>query len=149
MQVILKSDVKGLGKAFDVVKVKDGYGRNWLFPQQLAIPATANNLRLIDAEKRRQASRLAKLKTEAEVLAKKLEGISLTVSVRVKEGDQLYGSVTAADIAAKLATTGVDLDRGKIDLEEPIKALGVYTVPVKLHPEVESRIKVWVVKQAG
>jgi len=149
MNVILKSKVKGLGEAFDVVKVRDGYGRNWLLPQGLAVAATNANLRHVETEKKRQIARDAKRKVEAQDLAKKLDGTSVTVSVRVHEGDKLYGSVSDVEIIAKLAESGIHLDKAAILLEEPIKALGVFHVPVRLHDEVEAKVKVWVVKQAG
>jgi len=149
MNVILKSEIKGLGKAFEVIKVRDGFGRNWLLPQGLAVVATSGNLKNVETEKRRQVQRDAKRKAEAEQLATKLGSMSLTVSVRVHEGDKLYGSVGAVEVHAKLAEAGVQIDKTCILLEEPIKALGVFHVPVQLHPEVEAKVKVWVVKQAG
>lgn len=149
MNVILKSDIKGLGKAFDVVKVRDGFGRNWLLPQGLAVVATSGNLKSLETEKRRQAQRDADRKAEAEALGTKLGAMSLTVSVRVHDGDKLYGSVGAPEVHAKLEEAGVKIDKAAILLDEPISALGVFHVPVKLHPEVEAKVKVWVVKQAG
>ncbi|MCB9496174.1 MAG: 50S ribosomal protein L9 [Fibrobacteria bacterium] len=149
MNVILKSTIKGLGKAFEVVKVRDGYGRNWLLPQGLAVIATTGNLKSLETEKRRQAKRDADRKSEAETLATKLGSMSLTVSVRVHDGDKLYGTVGAPEVQAKLAEAGVQIDKTAILLDEPINALGVFHVPVKLHPEVEAKVKVWVVKQAG
>jgi large subunit ribosomal protein L9 len=149
MNVILKSEIKGLGKAFEVVKVRDGYGRNWLLPQGLALAATNANLRHLDVEKKRQVARDAKLKVGAEELAKKLGSTSVTVSVRVHEGDKLYGSVGAVEICEKLAESGIQLDKSAILLDEPIKALGVFQVAVRLHTDVEAKVKVWVVKAAG
>ena len=149
MNVILKSEIKGLGKAFEVVKVRDGYGRNWLLPQGLALAATNANLRHLDVEKKRQIARDAKLKVGAEELAKKLGSTSVTVSVRVHEGDKLYGSVGAVEIVEKLAESGIQLDKAAILLDEPIKALGVFQVGVRLHTDVEAKVKVWVVKAAG
>ena len=149
MNVILKSEIKGLGKAFEVVKVRDGYGRNWLLPQGLAVAATNANLRHLEVEKKRQVARDAKLKVGAEELAKKLGGTSVTVSVRVHEGDKLYGSVGAVEICEKLAESGLQIDKASIILDEPIKALGVFHVPVRLHADVEAKVKVWVVKAAG
>ena len=149
MNVILKADIKGLGKAFEVAKVRDGYGRNWLLPQGLAITASTGNLKNLESEKKRQAGKLAKLKTTAEELATKLNGASITLSVRVHEGDKLYGSVGAHEIAEKLAEAGVQIDKLAIILDEPIKALGVFSVPVRLHADVEAKVKVWVVKSAG
>ncbi len=149
MNVILKSEIKGLGKAFEVVKVRDGYGRNWLLPQGLALAATNANLRHLEVDKKRQVSRDAKRKVEAEELAKKLGGTSVTVSVRVHEGDKLYGSVGAQEICEKLAESGIKLDKTAILLDEPIKALGVFQVAVRLHADVDAKVKVWVVKSAG
>ena len=149
MNVILKSDIKGLGLAFEVAKVRDGYGRNWLLPQGLALPATNANLRHLEVEKKRQIARDAKRKVEAEELAKKLGSTSVTVSVRVHEGDKLYGSVGALEIAEKLAESGLKIDKSFIILDEPIKALGVFSVPVRLYADVEAKVKVWVVKAAG
>ena len=149
MNVILKSNIKGLGNAFEVVKVRDGFGRNWLLPQGLAVVATSGNLTSLETEKRRQAKRDADRKAEAETLAAKLASMSLTVSVRVHDGDKLYGSVGAPEVHAKLEEAGVKIDKAAILLDEPISALGVFHVPVKLHAEVEAKVKVWVVKQAG
>ena len=149
MNVILKSEIKGLGKAFEVVKVRDGYCRNWLLPQGLALAATNANLRHLDVEKKRQVARDAKLKVGAEELAKKLGSTSVTVSVRVHEGDKLYCSVGAVEIVEKLAESGIVLDKSAILLDEPIKALGVFQVAVRLHTDVEAKVKVWVVKAAG
>ena len=149
MNIILKSEIKGLGHAFEVVKVKNGYGRNWLLPQGLALPATNANLRHLEVERKRQVSRDLKRKDEAVELAKKLSGTSVTVSVRVHEGDKLYGSVGAQEIAEKLAESGIQVDKLTIILDEPIKALGVFSVPVRLHTDVEAKVKVWVVKSAG
>ena len=149
MKVILKSEIKNLGGAFEVVKVRDGYGRNWLLPQGLARAATHSNLRFLEVEKKRQAARDEKRKEDAVELGKKLAGTSVTVSVRVHEGDKLYGSVGAQEIVEKLAEAGIKLDKALIVLDEPIKALGVFSVPVQLHAEIESKIKVWVVKAAG
>lgn len=149
MNIILKSDIKGLGKAFEVVKVRDGFGRNWLLPQGLALAATKTNLHNLEVEKKRQAARDTQLKAVAQELAKKLGSVSVTVSVRVHEGDKLYGSVGAPEIAEKLAESGVKLDKALIVLDEPIKALGVFHVPVRLHADVEAKVKVWVVKAAG
>lgn len=149
MNVILKSEIKGLGKAFEVVKVRDGYGRNWLLPQGLAVAATNANLRHLEVEKKRQVARDAKLKVGAEELAKKLGGTSVTVSVRVHEGDKLYGSVGPVEICEKLAESGIQIDKTAVLLDEPIKALGVFHVPVRLHADVEAKVKVWVVKAAG
>lgn len=149
MNVILKSEIKGLGKAFEVVKVRDGFGRNWLLPQGLAVAATNANLRHLEVEKKRQVARDAKRKGEAEELAKKLGGTSVTVSVRVHEGDKLYGSVGPVEICEKLAESGIQIDKSAVILDEPIKALGVFHVPVRLHADVEAKVKVWVVKAAG
>ena len=147
IELILRQNVEALGHIGDVVKVSTGYARNFLIPRDLASPVTAESLQLIEREKVRlrkeEAARVAVLKTQA----KKLSGISVTVSVKVGEEGQMFGSVTAADIAKALAGDGVQVDAKLIALEQPIKILGVTNVPVKLHPEVTAQIKVWVVEE--
>ncbi len=147
MKVILRQDVDKLGSAGDVVTVKDGYARNYLIPKQLAYPATPSNLRRFEEEKKRLLMQSEREKRQAEILAKELEKASCTISVAVGEEDKLFGSVTSQDIAEALQEKGIEIDKRKIQLEEPIKALGIYTVPVKLHPEVTANVKVWVVKK--
>ena len=147
MQVILKTNVEKLGNEGDVVVVADGYGRNYLIPRKLAIQATDKNRRAIEHEKRIDANHAAKEKKDAEKLASELENLSCTVSVQSGENDRLFGSVNSMDIAAALEEQGIEIDRRKIVLDEPIKELGVFTVPAKIHPDVTAEIKVWVVKE--
>jgi len=147
MKVILKEDIAALGNCGDVVAVKDGYGRNYLLPRNLAIEATAGNLRAIDEVKKQKRLHDNKKKREAERIKEKLEKISCTAEVLVGEEDKVFGSVTSSTIAELLAEKGFDIDRRRILLEEPLKALGVYTVPVKVEAEVVANLKVWVVKK--
>jgi large subunit ribosomal protein L9 len=147
MKVILKKDFENLGKAGDVVQVKNGYARNYLVPRGIALAASERNMRILEEEAKLDARREVKNKREAEIKAGELEKISVTASVPVGEEDKVFGSVTAQDIADLMKEKGFEIDKRKIVLDEPIKALGVYTVPVKLHAEVEGRIRVWVVKQ--
>lgn len=146
MQLILREDVDNVGKAGEIVSVKDGYGRNFLLPQGLAYPATEGNRKRVAAEATRREARDAERKTAAEALASKLTAVDLTFSMQAGEGDKLFGSVTTADIAAKLAEAGVTVDKRTIELHEPIKMVGVYKVPVRLHSTVRPEVRVWVVK---
>jgi large subunit ribosomal protein L9 len=147
MKVILKQDFASLGKFGDVVQVKDGYARNFLIPREIAMPASDKNLRLLNEDRKRVEIRQVKEKRVAEELAKSLEPVSLTAAVQVGEEDKVFGAVTSQDIANLLQAKGFEIDRRKIVLDEPIKALGVYEVPIKLHAQVEAKIKVWVVKE--
>ncbi len=147
MKIILKKKYENLGDIGEVVTVKGGFARNFLIPQGIAIPATKQNMRVIEFEKERLQAAEKRLIREAEELKAKLDTISVTAEVQVGEEDKVFGSVTSQNIADLVAAKGFELDRRKIQLDEPIKALGVYEVPVKLHSEVEAKIKVWVVKQ--
>jgi large subunit ribosomal protein L9 len=147
MKVILREDLAGIGEAGETVEVKDGYGRNYLFPRKLAIPATKGNLRSIDEVKRQKELRDRKRRREAEKIKERIEKLSLNKEVKVGEEDKLYGSVTSGDIAELLAAEGVTVDKRSIELESPIKALGVYTVPVKIEKDVIADLKLWVVKE--
>jgi large subunit ribosomal protein L9 len=147
MKIILRQDYENLGKAGEVVNVKPGFARNFLLPRKIAYPARPNYLRMLEEEKRQKQQRQRKEKKQAEALAEKLNNVSLTISASVGEEDKMFGSVTTQDIAAALIEQGYEIDRRKIVLEEPIKALGIYSVPVKLYPEVEANLKVWVVKE--
>jgi len=147
IEVILREDITDLGKAGEIVKVKDGYGRNYLMPRGLAYPATPGNKRRVEAEAQRRGISLARQKTDAEALAARLATADLTFQVKAGEGDKLFGSVTSADIAARLAELGHHIDKRIIDLPEPIKMVGVYQVPVRLHAEVHPTVRVWVVKE--
>ncbi len=147
MKIILRQDHERLGKFGDIVEVKDGYARNYLIPKNIAYPAKPNFIKIIEEEKKHKQFKLLKAKRQAEELAKKLENVSITISVSVGEEDKMFGSVTSQDIGKALEEQGIEIDRRKIVLEEPIKELGIYSVPIKLHPEVEAKIKVWVVKE--
>jgi large subunit ribosomal protein L9 len=147
MDVILREDVEKLGNAGEVVTVKDGYARNFLLPRGLAYLATEGNRRRLDSEQHQRSRRAAAEVTDARELAARLQAVSLSFTMKAGEGDKLFGSVTSADIAERLATEGFALDKKTIELHEPIKALGVYKVPVRLHADVKPEIRVWVVKE--
>jgi len=147
MKILLKKDFDSLGKRGEIVAVKEGYARNFLFPKGIAVPATPGNMKAFEQEQKLMLRREQKAKQEAEKLAKELEKISVTAVVSVGEEDRVFGSVTSQTIADLLAEKGYSIDKRKILLDEPIKALGVYDIPVKLHPEVEIKIRVWVVKE--
>jgi len=147
MEIILRQDFEQLGKTGDVVKVKPGYARNYLIPKGIAYLATEANKRRLENDLKQQTWRQAKDKKMAEELAKKLESVSCTITVQVGEEDKLFGSVTSQNIADALKAQGYEVDKRKIQLDEPIKSLGIYSVPVKLHSEVEATVKVWVVKE--
>jgi large subunit ribosomal protein L9 len=147
MEVILKVDVPGLGKAGTKVKVKDGYARNYLLPRGLALPVTEQSMKILEQEQKNRAQKLEKEKKEALQLQTKIGALSLTIPVLTQEKEKLYGSITAAELQKALKDEGIEVDENKIALEEPIKALGIYEVPVKLHPEVTATLKVWIVKK--
>lgn len=149
MEVILKEDIVSLGSRGDVVKVAEGYGRNYLLPRKLAIQANAANKKVIEQMKAAAVRRSAKEKAGAEALAKQFEGVSVSFQRRSGENDQLFGSVTSADIAEALAKKGFDVDRRKIQLHEPLKSVGEFTIPIKLHKEVTAHFKVVVEKEAA
>lgn len=148
MEVILKEDVAKLGSRGDVVKVAEGYGRNFLLPKKLAIEATKGNKAVIEQMKAASVRRSAKEKAQAEELAKQFDGLSVAFQRRSGEHDQLFGSVTAGDIADALSKKGFNLDRRKVQLHEPLKTLGEFTVPVKLHKDVTTHLKVTIEKEA-
>ena len=147
MKVILKDDIENLGKCGEVIKVKDGFGRNYLIPRNLAINATAGNLKSIGEITTQKRLRDNKRRREAEQLKLALEKISCTAEVQVGEEDRVFGSVTSHNIADLLSAQGFVVDRRNILLEEPIKALGVYTVPIKIERDIIANVKVWVVKR--
>ncbi len=147
MEVILSQDVNKIGRAGQVVKVKDGFARNFLIPNKLAIIKSAGNLKKLEQEKTKKALELDKLKKEAESLKAKIDGLSLTIPVLTQESDGLYGSIGVPEIISGLKEEGLDINKNYIALDEPIKSLGIYEIPVKLHPEVSATIKVWVVKK--
>jgi large subunit ribosomal protein L9 len=148
MEVILKEDVAKLGSRGDVVKVAEGFGRNYLLPKKLAIKATAGNKAVIEQMKAAAVRRSAKEKASAEALAKQFDGLSVAFQRRSGEQDQLFGSVTAGDISEALAKKGFDLDRRKIQIHDPLKSLGEFTVPIKLHKDVTAHLKVVIEKEA-
>jgi large subunit ribosomal protein L9 len=147
MEVILRQSVDNLGQPGDVVKVSPGYARNYLLPRGIAFEATPGNLKRIARERERLQAAEDQRRSTAQELAARLEQVSLTFSARVGEEGKLFGSVTAADIAHQLEAQGIQIERRMIDLHEPIKALGVYRVPVRLHADVKPEIRVWVIKQ--
>ena len=148
MEVILRQSVDQLGQPGDIVKVSAGYARNFLLPRGLAYEATPGNRKRIAQEKARLETAESARRETAQALAARLEQVSLTFSARVGEEDKLFGSVTAADIAAQLYAQGFsEVEKRQIDLHEPIKALGVFKVPVRLHADVKPELRVWVVKQ--
>jgi large subunit ribosomal protein L9 len=147
MEIILRQAIENLGHPGDVVTVKNGYARNFLLPRGFAYEATPGNLKRIGAERGRLEAAENERRDTASELAKRLEEVQLTFSARVGEEGKLFGSVTSADIAEQLAAQGFTVERRLIDLHEPIKALGVYRVPVRLHADVKPEIRVWVIKQ--
>ncbi len=147
MEIILRADVQHLGKIGEVVKVKDGYARNYLLPQGLAYPATEANKKKITFEGERLVKQQAAEKSAAETEATRLAEVHLTFEVKVGEEEKLYGSVTSSDIQRKLAELGIQVDKRKIDLAEPIRELGEYNVGIKIHPEVRPEVRVTVVKE--
>lgn len=144
MEVILKEDISNLGHRGDVVKVTDGYGRNYLLPRKLAMEATAANKAVIEQMKASAVRRSAKEKAEAEQLVTQLNTLALVFTRRVGENDHLFGSVTSSDIAQELAAKGFTIDRRKVQLDEPLKSTGEFHVPVKLHREVTAHVSVTV-----
>jgi large subunit ribosomal protein L9 len=142
MQVILKQDVEKLGKTGDIVKVAPGYGRNYLIPKRFALEATPGNIKIAEMEKVSHARRDQREKESATIVARDIVKLTVTIRRKAGEGGVLYGSVTSLDIADFLITHKIDIDKRKIQLEEPIKALGDYQVPIRLHREVTVPIKV-------
>lgn len=147
MEIILRQDYESLGKSGEVVKVKPGYARNFLIPKGIAYIATETNKKRFENDIKRQQWQQNRDMKMAEELAKKLENVSCTITVQVGEEDKMFGSVTSQNIADSLAEQGYELDKRKIQLDEPIKSLGIYSVPIKLHHDVNATIKVWVVKE--
>lgn len=147
MKVILKTDVSSLGKSGELVEVKPGYGRNYLIPRNLAVEATRKNINQLGHEKRLIAVQQNRQVADAGKLIQRLESYSCTVPCKVGEEDRLFGSVTARDIAETLRRDGYAVDKRDVLLEEPLKNLGVYTVPVRVGPNLEAKLKVWLVKK--
>ncbi len=147
MKVILRKNFSQLGNVGDIVNVKDGYARNYLIPRQIAYQATKGNIRAFEEEKKQILKREAKELESAQALAAELEKVSISIPVKVGEEEKIFGSVTTQMIAEALNEKGFDLDKRKIEITEPIKALGIYSVSIKLHPSVTATVKIWVVRE--
>ncbi len=147
MKVILRKDFEQLGKIGDLVEVKNGYARNFLLPRQIAYVATKGNIRALEEEKQQYAKKEIKQLNAAKTLAEELSNVSITIPVKVGEEDKIFGSVTTQMIADALKEKNYDIDKRKIILEEPIKALGIYEVNIKLHNDVNTVVKTWVVRE--
>jgi len=147
MKVILRQNTEGLGQIGDVVDVKDGYARNFLIPRKLAYAALKGNVRALEEEKRTLSKKMQQELTVAETLSAELEKVSVTIPVQVGEEDKIFGSVTTQMISEALKEKGYEIDKRKIEIDEPIKALGIYGISIKLHPSVSAKIKVWVVRE--
>jgi large subunit ribosomal protein L9 len=147
MNVILRENVENLGQIGDLVRVKAGYARNYLIPKKKAIEATVRNVKQLEHQKKLIQDRVYKNLKDAEVLAQRIEALSVTISQRVGENDRLFGSVTSMNITAALQDEGFDIDKKQVLLDEPIKQLGVYTIPIRLHSDVNANLKVWVVEE--
>jgi large subunit ribosomal protein L9 len=147
MKVILRKDFETLGKIGDVVAVKDGYARNYLLPRQIAYRATTSSLRALEEEKKQHERQEQKQLKDAEKIGSELEKVSITIAMKVGEDDKLFGSVTSQMIADSLKEKGFTVDKRTIELEEPIKTLGIFEVPVKLHAKISAKAKVWVVRE--
>lgn len=148
MKVILRENVENLGKTGDIVRVSDGYARNYLLPRKLVIIADEQNVKAMEHHKKSLTRKREREKVEAQDVAKKLEQFSCTIARKVGENEKLFGSVTTADIAAALTKGGFSVDRRQVQLAEPIKQLGVITVPLKLATDVTAQVKVWVVQES-
>ena len=147
MKVILTQTVGSLGKIGDVVNVKDGYARNYLFPKSVAKEATPENMKILDSLKKKQALENAKRLDGAKALAEKIAALSITISAKTADEEKLFGAVTTEMISAALGNEKIAIDKKDIVLDEPIKKLGVYQVGVKVHPEVKASLRVWIVKE--
>lgn len=147
MKIILTEALDNLGQAGSVVDVRDGYARNYLIPRKLALVASKGNMKVYEELKRQKEARDNRAEREAVALSKKLEKASCTIAVAVGKEDQIFGSVTAQHVSEHLAEQGFEIDRRWVELEEPIRALGVYDVSIRLHAEVSTTVKVWVVKE--
>jgi large subunit ribosomal protein L9 len=147
MEVILKQDVSKLGQAGQVVKVKDGFANNFLIPRGLAVISSLSNLKKLEKEKQQRNLELERIKKHAEELRDKISKLSLTLPVLTQEDEELYGSITSGEIQQLLKDEGFEIEKNSIILKEPIRSLGIFEIPVKLHPEVSANIKIWVVKK--
>ncbi|MFA5114912.1 MAG: 50S ribosomal protein L9 [Candidatus Omnitrophota bacterium] len=147
MEIILIKDVEKLGKAGEVVNVKDGFGRNFLIPRGLAVPSNSAALKRLETDKQKRLEDMEKARSAAEAIREKLENLSLTIAVLTHEDEKLYGSITAVDVAAALKEEGFDIDKSFIVMDDAIKTLGIFEVLVNLHPGLSAKIKLWVVKK--
>ncbi|MBI3991462.1 MAG: 50S ribosomal protein L9 [Candidatus Omnitrophica bacterium] len=147
MEVILSKDIDRIGHAGHIVKVKDGFARNFLIPNGLAVPVTTANIKKLEQDKQQKNLQSEKEKREAEELKEKLARLSLTIPVLTHEEDKLYANITAQDVAAALEEEGFSIDKNSIIMDEPIKALGIFEVSIRLHPEIPAKLKVWIVKK--
>lgn len=147
LEVILREDIKTLGKAGEMVRVKPGYARNYLLPKGLAYEATEGNKKRIQAESKAKNVKLEAEKSEANAIAARFNAVTLTIASKAGEGDRLFGSITASDIAEAMAAQGHKIDKRKIELEHPIKTVGTHTVALRLHPEVQAEIRVSVIPE--
>ena len=147
MEVILSQDVKAVGKAGDVVKVKDGFARNYLLPRKFAYLATANNVKKIEQEKVKRAAQEEQTQIKAQELAEKISKVSCNVSVEVNDLEKLYGSVSQTDIVKALSQEGYEVDKNDVLLDKSIEELGIYEVGIRLHPKVTAKVRVWVTKK--
>jgi large subunit ribosomal protein L9 len=147
MKIILKQDHDKLGKAGEIIESKRGYARNYLIPKGIAVEASAANMKVYEQERLAQQRRTEKEIQEAQAIAQELNKVSITATVQVGDEDKVFGAVTNQNIAELLAEKGHEIDRKKIILDEPLKALGVFDVPIKLHSDVEAQVKVWVVRE--
>jgi len=146
MKVILRKNFNQLGQVGELVVVKDGYALNFLIPRQIAYPATAGNLRALEEEKKQIANKESKNLEAANVFSAELEKVSVTIPVTVGEDDKIFGSVTSKMIADALQEKGIEVDHRKIEIEEPIKSLGIYSIKIKIHADVVATVKTWVVR---
>jgi large subunit ribosomal protein L9 len=147
MEVILTEDIPSLGPRGKVVKVANGYARNYLLPRKLALPVTEANMKKIEQHQKQIIIKQVKEKSDAEALANQLATVSITISKKAGEDDLLFGTVTSSDIADELTKLGFEIDKRKITLDESIRRLGIYQIPIKLHKDVTASIKIWVVKE--
>jgi len=146
VRIILLQDFEGLGKAGEQIDVKDGYARNFLFPKGLALKADKNSIKRFHEMARLKDKKKDRALKQSRELAEKLQAVSLTVPVQVGEEDRVFGAVTSIEIAQQLKDKGYDIDKRQIILEEPIKSLGIFEIPIKLHSEITTNIKLWVIK---
>lgn len=147
MMVILQQDVPHLGRVGEIVKVRDGYGRNFLVPHGMAVVADERNVRRLEHQKREAAAKASRILADAKAAAEKLGQTAVSIKMQAGEEGKLFGAVTNRDIVDALLAEGVEIDRRQVELAEPIKQIGVFSVPVRLHPDVEAAVKVYVIQQ--